>query len=171
MLGMRVLTLVAIVAITIISSCSDDSSCSREVSQDLLDAVDKAQLAIDNKLIDDYIAANSITGVQEINGIKCAILKEGDGLIPCLENTVVVTYKGSFMSNGNVFDSRQLSPIEFPLNRLIMGWRLTFASFSKGTKATIYVPSGFGYGPDGYPQGNVPGNANLIFEITLLGVR
>lgn len=167
----RILTVVAIIATAFISSCSDDSSCTREVSQDLLDAVDKAQLAIDNKLIDDYITANKISGVQEINGIKCVIQKEGDGLIPCLENTVVVTYKGSFMSNGNVFDSRQLSPAEFPLNALVLGWRMTFPSFPKGTKAILYLPSGYGYGPSGFPQGNIPPNANLIFEIELLNVR
>lgn len=167
----RFFVVMAIVATTIISSCSDDNPCTREVSQDLIDAVDKAQLAIDNRLIDDYIAANSITGVQEINGVKCVILKEGDGLIPCLENTVLVTYKGSFMSNGNVFDSRQLTPAEFPLNALVLGWRLTFPSFPKGTKAILYVPSGFGYGPSGFPAGNIPANANLIFEIELQNVR
>lgn len=166
----RILTVVAIVATTFISSCSDDSACTREVSQDLLDAVDKAQLAIDNKLIDDYIAANSITGVQEINGLRCVITKEGSGVSPCLENSVSVRYKGTFLSDGSTFDSNQINPIEFTLGQLVLGWRMTFPSFSKGTKATIFVPSGYGYGPSGFLP-RIPPNANLIFEIELVNVR
>ena len=162
--------IIIVLVTTFFWGCSDDESCSTQVSQAALDAVDKAQLTIDNKIIDDYLAANSITNAQDVNGIRVVINKEGSGLMPCLENTVTVYYKGTFLSNGNVFDSRQLTPIDFRLGDLIVGWQLTFPTFTKGTKATIYIPSGYGYGPAGNPAG-VPGNANLIFEIELAGVR
>jgi len=154
--------------ITIIS-CSDDSDCSKIVSQDILDLVNEAQLAIDNAIIDDYILANSITDVQEVNGIKYVITEEGSGLTPCLENTVSVIYKGKLMSNGNTFDST-LSPRDFPLNQLILGWQLSFPTFTRSTKATIFIPSGYGYGPTGFPP-QIPANANLIFDIELVNVR
>lgn len=154
----------------VISSCNDDSECAKSVSQDLLDQVNKAQLAIDNAIIADYIAANGITDVKEVNGIKYVITKEGSGVSPCLGNSVSVLYKGKLVSNGTTFDSSQINPAEFPLNQLILGWQLTFPSFTKGTVATIFIPSGYGYGSAGFPP-RIPANANLIFDIELVNVR
>jgi FKBP-type peptidyl-prolyl cis-trans isomerase len=133
-----------------------------------LDKVDAAQLAIDNAIIDDYISANNLGPAQEKNGIKYILKKEGSGVVPCLENTITVGYKGTLLKDGTVFDNRP-SGISFPLSRVIVGWQLAFPLFTKGTEAIIFIPSGYGYGTAG--NGPVPPNANLIFEISLVNVR
>ncbi len=157
----------------IIASCDSGKDCTKVVQQSELDAVDAAQLEIDRKIIDDYIIANDIENtvgpVQEVNGIKYVITKEGSGVTPCLENDVVVTYKGKLLSDGSTFDSN-LSGVSFPLNNLILGWKLTFPNFTKGTSVKIFIPSGYGYGPGGFPP-RIPENANLIFDVDLVNVR
>jgi len=157
----------------IIASCSGGEDCTKVVQQSKLDAVNQAQLEIDNKIIDDYIIANDIENtlgpVQEINGIKYVITEEGSGVTPCLENNVVVTYKGKLLSDGSTFDSN-LSGVSFPLNQLILGWQLAFPTFTKGTSVTLFIPSGYGYGPGGFPP-RIPENANLIFDVDLTNVR
>ncbi|GAB1446455.1 hypothetical protein MASR2M41_22360 [Flammeovirgaceae bacterium] len=156
----------------VIASCNSGEDCTKVVQQSKLDAVDAAQLAIDKQIIDDYIVANNIanTGtVQEVNGIKYVITKEGSGVTPCLENNVVVTYTGKLLSDGSTFDSN-LSGVSFPLNQLILGWQLTFPTFTKGTSVTIFVPSGYGYGPVGFPP-KIPPNSNLVFNVDLTNVR
>lgn len=156
-----------------IASCDSGEDCTKIVQQSKLDAVNAARLEIDNKIIDDYIIANDIENtlgpVQEVNGIKYVISQEGSGVTPCLENDVVVTYTGKLLSDGTTFD-RNLSGISFPLNQLVLGWQLTFPTFTKGTKATIFIPSGYAYGPSGFPP-RIPENANLVFEVELVNVR
>ncbi|MCB0491824.1 MAG: FKBP-type peptidyl-prolyl cis-trans isomerase [Cyclobacteriaceae bacterium] len=157
----------------IIASCSGGEDCTKVVQQSKLDAVNAAQLEIDKKIIDDYIIANDIANtlgpIQEVNGIKYVITQEGSGVTPCLENNVVVTYTGKLLSDGSTFD-RNLSGVSFPLGNLILGWQLTFPTFTKGTSVTIFVPSGYAYGPSGFPP-RIPGNANLIFDVDLTNVR
>lgn len=150
-------------------SCNNNETCSKTVQQSKLDAVNAAQLAIDNAIIADYIQSNNLGPVMEVNGIKYIIKTEGSGVTPCLENNVVVSYVGKLLSNGAVFD-KNLSGASFPLSQLVLGWQLTFPTFTKGTSATIFVPSGYGYGPAGYPP-TIPANANLIFDIDLSNVR
>lgn len=156
-----------------IASCDSGEDCTKIVQQSKLDAVNAARLEIDNKIIDDYIIANDIENtlgpVQEVNGIKYVISQEGSGVTPCLENTVVFTYTGKLLSDGTTFD-RNLSGISFTLSDLILGWQLTFPTFTKGTSVTLFVPSGYGYGPNGFLP-RIPENANLIFSVELINVR
>ncbi len=164
----RVTGAIALIAI-IFSSCDSGTDCTKNVQQSKLDAVNAAQLEIDNKIIDDYIIANNLGPVQEVNGIKYIIKTEGSGVIPCLENTVEVAYTGRLLSDGKTFD-RNLSGVSFTLNQLILGWQLSFTSFTRGTSVTIFVPSGYGYGPNGFLPA-IPANANLIFDVELKNVR
>jgi FKBP-type peptidyl-prolyl cis-trans isomerase FkpA/FKBP-type peptidyl-prolyl cis-trans isomerase FklB len=53
---------------------------------------------------------------------------------------------------------------------LIQGWQIGFTLLNKGSKATLYVPSSLGYGPNGYPP-SIPANANLVFEIELIDFK
>lgn len=157
----------------VIASCNSEEDCTKMVQQSKLDDVDAAQLAIDNKIIDDYIIANDIENtlgpIQEVNGIRYVITKEGSGVTPCLENNVVVIYTGKLLSDGSTFD-KNLSGVSFPLNQLILGWQLTFPTYTKGTSVTLFVPSGYGYGPKGFPP-EIPPNANLLFNVDLTNVR
>ncbi|MEQ8424544.1 MAG: FKBP-type peptidyl-prolyl cis-trans isomerase [Cyclobacteriaceae bacterium] len=157
-----------IVLTVLLSACDNGPDCTRVVQQSELDKVDADQLAVDNQLIDDYISTNSLGPVEEVNGIKYILTVQGNGVIPCLENSISFTYKGKFLSNGDTFDS-SINPIEISLSNLILGWKLVFPTFQKGTKATLFIPSGYGYGPAG--RGSIPPNANLIFDVELVGVR
>ncbi|MEQ8303265.1 MAG: FKBP-type peptidyl-prolyl cis-trans isomerase [Cyclobacteriaceae bacterium] len=155
--------------ICVLSISCDKESCTKEVSQELLDLTDKNQLAIDQQLIEDYISTNNLGPTQEVNGITYIVEKEGNGDTPCLENEVTVIYKGRLMSDGSVFDLNNVG-VTFALKDLILGWQLSFPSFSKGTKATIYIPSVYAYGKIGFSP-RIPPNANLIFEIEMVNFR
>jgi len=166
---MKKIVMGAIVLVSLLASCDKGTDCTRNVQQSILDGIDAAQLKIDQAIIDDYIAANQLGPVKEANGIKYILTKEGSGVIPCLENNVTVKYSGKLLSNGSVFDKNP-NGATFPLNKLVLGWQLSFTTFTKGTVATIFIPSGYAYGPTGIP-GRIPANANLIFDITLDEVR
>lgn len=148
--------------------CGDDENCTKQVDAAELELVDQTRLAADIITIDSYLAANSIVALNEPNGVRYVITKQGDGPTPCLENNVKVTYEGRLYSD-TVFDS-STTPVTFSLSRLILGWKLVLPLLQAGTKVTLYIPSGYGYGPGGGGGGTIPSNANLIFDIELIEV-
>jgi FKBP-type peptidyl-prolyl cis-trans isomerase FkpA len=131
------------------------------------------QLTKDIEAIDAYLAARSITAIQHESGLRYVVTEAGTGPKPTLANSVRVTYKGTFLSNGQVFDQSD-APIELELTRVIIGWQIALPLLEEGTKTTLYIPSGLAYGFDGVRDRNgsvvIPQNANLIFEIELLEV-
>jgi FKBP-type peptidyl-prolyl cis-trans isomerase FkpA len=88
------------------------------------------------------------------------------GAKPDVENCVEVSYKGSFLNDGAIFD--QQPKMAFPLSRVIEGWQVSIPMLGIGDSATFYIPSSLAYGPEG-AQGVIPPNAILIFDVKLLG--
>jgi FKBP-type peptidyl-prolyl cis-trans isomerase FkpA len=168
---------VSIALVSALVNCSRDAvPCTKAVSQSVIDAVPKAQLAIDIKRIDDYLTANSITHVEDPSGLRYSITTPGTGITPCLESKIVFVYEGrtllasgpSGTPNPSTFDA-STSPATFTLNELILGWQIAFLNFPAGTEATLYIPSGFGYGVQGKAP-KIPGNSVLIFKVTLISI-
>lgn len=143
--------------------------CNKSVSQSSIDDVDQAQLQADGAAIDAYIAENNITDVQELNGIRMVVSREGaNSGTPCLENSVVVTYVGRRL-DGVIFDQSS-DPVSLKLGSLILGWQIALTTFKEGTEARLFIPSVYGYGASGIGN-EIPPDTNLIFDIELHAIR
>jgi FKBP-type peptidyl-prolyl cis-trans isomerase FkpA len=140
-----------------------------------------AQLNIDDKILSEYIADNKITATKSPKGTYVQITKPGIGVK--LDNTkfVKVKYKGKTL-NGNIFDTNMdnskghTEPLLVNLtndlslgNGVIPGMADALLMMQKGTKAVIYIPSTLAYGSRG-AGGEIPPNANLIFEVEVLSI-
>lgn len=131
--------------------------------------VNQTQLEADIAAIDDYLAENEIDAQTHPSGLRYVITAQGEGNTPTLCDNVIVTYEGSLLSNGEVFDGTD-DPVNFPLNALITGWKIGIPLVQSGGSITLYIPSGFGYGSQGSGEA-IPPNSNLIFEIALTSVN
>jgi FKBP-type peptidyl-prolyl cis-trans isomerase FkpA len=90
---------------------------------------------------------------------------------------VTVHYTGWLNKDGQKGDKFDSSrdrgePFEFQLGagRVIKGWDEGVKGMKIGGKRTLKIPSSFGYGARG-AGGVIPPNADLIFDVELLGVK
>jgi FKBP-type peptidyl-prolyl cis-trans isomerase len=151
---------------------TSEPPCSRAVNAISIANVNQTQLQSDIQAIDAYLEANKITAVKDPSGLRYVVTAAGDENRPCIEKLIMVKYTGKLLSNGTVFDSSNNNPntingVVFPLYNLILGWQIALPKFGKGSKVTLYIPSGFGYGAVGSGT-TIPPNSNLIFEIEVV---
>lgn len=104
------------------------------------------------------------------SGLQYLVLQEGSGIQPTLKDTVVVHYRGTLIS-GAEFDSsyRRDEPAEFPLKRVIKGWKEGLQLMNVGAKFRFFIPPKLGYGSKGSGIEIAP-NETLVFEVELLKV-
>jgi len=111
---------------------------------------------------------------KEITELSAEIVKEGTGAEAKSGDKVTVHYVG-VLEDGTKFDSSldRGQPFTFALGagQVIQGWDLGVVGMKIGEVRRIYIPSEFGYGETGTPGGPIPPNANLIFEVELLGIE
>lgn len=129
----------------------------------------EGQAEKEQELIKKHIADNSWTDVQSTpSGLHYKITKEGTGAYPTLQDAVVVNCRGTLL-NGKEFWAGK--DVEFPLGRVIPGWQEGIPKMKKGSSATFLIPSAMAYGVMGTPDGSVPPNSVLVFEVDLLDIH
>jgi FKBP-type peptidyl-prolyl cis-trans isomerase FkpA len=111
--------------------------------------------------------------ITTASGLQYEDLSEGTGAAAKAGDSVQVHYTG-WLTDGTKFDSSRDrgSPFGFTLGagRVIKGWDEGVAGMKVGGKRKLQIPPALGYGARG--AGSViPPNAELIFEVELLGIR
>ncbi len=137
----------------------------------------KAQLEIDSKIIEDYLAKNNIKATKTKWGTYINITTEGTGDKVDNNSVATVNYTGRTLDSGRVFDSNldpafnHVKPYDVTIGAfdVVLGWTDALMQLRKGSKATIYVPSALGYGVTGKGAAIKP-NANLVFDMDILDV-
>jgi FKBP-type peptidyl-prolyl cis-trans isomerase FkpA len=120
--------------------------------------------------LEQYVTRANLTSTvtKDPRGFYYQILNPGTGATPTLTSKVTVFYKGT-LTNGNVFDQTNASPVTFGLNQLILGWQYGIPLVKAGGRVMLYLPPSLGYGAQ--TVGSIPANSVLIFDITLQSVQ
>jgi FKBP-type peptidyl-prolyl cis-trans isomerase len=95
----------------------------------------------------------------------------GTGATAAVGDTVTVHYVGTLL-NGTQFDSSYPSgrPFTFRIGagQVIQGWEQGVPGMRVGGKRRLTIPPSLGYGSQ--PNGPIPANSTLRFEIELLSI-
>ncbi|XP_064317275.1 peptidyl-prolyl cis-trans isomerase FKBP3 [Phalacrocorax carbo] len=111
-----------------------------------------------------------------------SILKKGDKTnFPKKGDTVHCWYTGK-LQDGTVFDTniqtsskkkKAAKPLSFKvgIGKVIRGWDEALLTMSKGEKAQLEIEPEWAYGKKGQPDGKIPPNAKLFFEVELVDIE
>jgi FKBP-type peptidyl-prolyl cis-trans isomerase len=145
--------LAALVAMASVSANAADSSPSQ--------AANAAFLAAN---------ANKPGVVTRPDGLQYRILRNGFGKQPRPQDYVTVYYTGTLI-NGKVFDGTEAGlPVRFKVNQLIPGWSEALCLMRVGDRWQLVIPAGLAYGDRGSPDGSIPPNQTLVFDLELIKV-
>jgi len=160
-----------------------DSALYAQIDEYFKAEIETLKQAEEGKLA-NYISKNKLEPKKTDSGLQYIVKEEGSGNKAVVGDTVVVNYTGSLV-NGKVFDTnnvetakkentfnpmRQYEPIRFRVGHdpVIQGWTEGLQLLSKGSKATLLVPSSIGYGERG--GGTIPPYAPLVFDVELVDI-
>lgn len=152
----------SLLALVMLASCLNDDSISPQKQ------LEKDIATIDAYLNGVTLQPNEIL-IKDATGLRLIVSEIGTaGLPPNEWNDLVIGYVGKVLSTNVQFD--QNSNFSTKLSSgLILGWALGIPLLPEGSKAKLFIPSGYAYGQGG--QGSIPSNANLVFDIDLKSVE
>jgi FKBP-type peptidyl-prolyl cis-trans isomerase FkpA len=122
--------------------------------------------------------ANALPG--PLPEYKVIDLTPGAGASPRAGDHITVNYTGWLYdrskpdNKGKQFDtSIGREPFTFTLRggEVIPGWDMGFDNMKLGGSRRLIIPPHLGYGAQGTPDGGIPPNAALVFEMQLLDIR
>jgi FKBP-type peptidyl-prolyl cis-trans isomerase len=117
-----------------------------------------------------YLTRAKAPGTE--SGLKYTDEVVGTGASPSPGKTVAVHYTGT-LQDGTKFDSSRDrgTPFEFKIGmgEVIKGWDEGVMTMKVGGKRKLIVPPELGYGAK--PNGPIPANSTLIFDVELLEVK
>jgi FKBP-type peptidyl-prolyl cis-trans isomerase len=113
-------------------------------------------------------------GVKTDSGLQYWDIRLGNGETAKEGSRVRVHYTG-WLPNGKKFDSSvdAGTPFDFRIGNgeVIKGWEEGITGMRVGGKRQLHIPPSLAYGAEGTPDGSIPPNATLIFDIHLLAIQ
>ena len=118
--------------------------------------------------------ARSFMSSSRAAGVEVTTIAAGDGAtFPTQGDNLTMHYPGT-LADGTKFDSSldRGDPFRFTIGigQVIRGWDDGVMKMSLGEKAKLDITPDFGYGAQG-AGGVIPPNADLVFEVELLGIN
>ena len=138
------------------------------------------------------MAEQEAKAVAQPSGIKILKLKEGNGRKPQIGANILVNYAGFLRATGDLFDTNiaeiakendaydaaraadpQYGYIPYawkysPEEGLIAGFKEALISMKVGDRVRVFIPSALAYGKEGFGNGVIPPDADLVFEIEIV---
>ncbi|HEV2412482.1 MAG TPA: FKBP-type peptidyl-prolyl cis-trans isomerase [Candidatus Saccharimonadales bacterium] len=101
-----------------------------------------------------------------VSALQSTDITQGNGDVVSSNATILASYVGALASTGQIFDQSK-TPVQFSLSSVIKGWQQGIPGMKVGGTRRLVIPSSLGYGSAGTPDGSIPPNAALVFDVTV----
>jgi FKBP-type peptidyl-prolyl cis-trans isomerase len=124
-----------------------------------------------------HLAGTKLSGftpVSDVPKLKITDSTVGSGAVATATSTVSVLYTGAVAATGTIFQASSDSspePVTLQLNQVIKGWQLGIPGMRVGGTRQLLIPASEAYGANPPSGSNIPANAPLVFNVTLLAVK
>ena len=103
--------------------------------------------------------------IETASGLQYRVIKAGEGTSPTDEDVALVNYVGT-LRDGKQFDKGDKTP--FPVTGVVPGFTEALKLMQKGGKYRIWLKPELAYGDKVPPNGPIPADALLTFDVELL---
>lgn len=137
-----------------------DTSSSNSTTKDKTVALQGTQLA-------------NFTPIASIPELKTIDTVEGTGEVVKDGANVTVDYTGAVAATGIIFQSSLDSgnKASFGLDQVIPGWTQGIPGMKVGGTRRLLIPAALAYGANPPSGSGIPANADLVFDVTLYGIK
>ena len=144
-----------------------------------LSASEASRLGTDSTAIDNYLQAKGINdAIKDTTGLRYVITTPGIGPLASWYDRLSLKYTIKLLADDtNAIITLERSPSDEYYSRpvdYIMGMMIGLQKLNLGSKAVLYIPSGYAFGPDGASDGagtTIPANANIIIEVEVVNIQ
>jgi FKBP-type peptidyl-prolyl cis-trans isomerase len=112
------------------------------------------------------------TPVKHVDFVSCQDTRVGTGATATPTSTITAIYTGALANSGVIFQSSLDSgqPFTAALNSgVIQGWSAGIPGMKVGGTRRLLIPAQYAYGNQSVA--GIPANSDLVFDVTLLGVK
>ncbi|MDE2030792.1 MAG: FKBP-type peptidyl-prolyl cis-trans isomerase [Patescibacteria group bacterium] len=116
----------------------------------------------------------NFTPVSKVDSLQKTDLVVGTGAEVKPGDTVSVQYTGAVAATGEIFQSSKdfgTAPVTFPLSGVIKGWTDGIPGMKVGGTRRLLIPAAEAYGATPPPGSGIPANADLVFDVELVGIK
>lgn len=138
------------------------------------DETTQQQLTVDDTLQGKPL--NGFTPIEKVENLQVVDIEQGTGKEVKVGNIVQVDYTGAVASTGIVFQSSldfgrpaSVTLTDGP-EGVIKGWVEGLVGMKEGGKRRLIIPASLAYGETPPAGSSIPPNADLVFDVTVLGV-
>ncbi len=125
------------------------------------------EVALEKATFAEALQVDLAASMKLPSGMYIRELTVGTGAAAKTGQPVTMRYTG-WLANGTQFDSNQARGFQFNLGAgdVISGWDLGVPGVQVGGTRQLIIPPSLGYGAGG--TGPIPGNAILVFNVTMM---
>ena len=181
--GKKITVSIVLVSIKSMDQYKKEMEAEQAKMQQEMQQKAQAQMPVDDKIIQDYLAKNNVKATKTASGLYYVITKEGKGDLAKPGQDVTMKYIGKTPDGKAPFDAnvdesfnykkdKEKTPFSFTLGQgqVIKGWDEGVQLLKKGSRANFYIPSPLGYGPQSMGP-DLPANSVLIFNVEVVDIK
>lgn len=166
-------SLIIFLGLTLVSSSCENEAAHqpRTYTDEELFEANRKMMTNESARIDAFVAKNDWEMKETSTGLRYEVYHHGRGITPTTTMVATISYTAYLLDSTKVKSALVTDPLHFRIGHddVISGIHEGITLISVGDSARFVIPSRLAYGLTG--DNNIPPNAALLYDVTLLGVQ